>query len=340
MFDAASLTKLFTATAFMRMVQERRAGLDQPVCEVLPAFSGLRPVLPYEDPSRKGNWVDATGKANQPGRTVLTVDAGQVTFRQLLCHSSGLPAWRPLKDQPDREAAMRMAFETFFSYPPDTRILYSDIGMILLGAAVEKLADTRLNHVIEEWVTGPLGLAHTRFLPCGNTIPLTVVPTEYCAWRGRRMLGEVHDENAWRLGGIAGHAGIFSTADEIARFGQVFLPEVDRTRMTGPLTYPLRAELVAEMTRLQFEHGGERRGLGFDLWSSDDSCIGSPFSPASFGHTGFTGTSLWIDPARHLIVVMMTNEIYNGREDRAIHALRMAVHRAVVGTIDRVEETA
>jgi serine-type D-Ala-D-Ala carboxypeptidase len=334
LFDVASLTKLFTATTFMRLVEEGRAGLDQPVSQVLPEFTGMRPILPYEDPVHWGSWVDVTGEANQPGRDIRTVDAGVITFRQLLRHTSGLPAWRPLKDQPDTAAAQRMALETFFSYPPDTYMLYSDIGIILLGMAVEKLAGCKLPLAVEDRVTGPLGLSLTRFLPLGNTVPLLVAPTELCQWRGRRIIGEVHDENAHRLGGVAGHAGIFSTADEIARFGQIFLPHDDRPMTTGPLTYPLRQETIAEMTRQQSEADGERRGLGFALWNSDARSSSNPFSPRAFGHTGFTGTSLWIDPERDLVVALLTNEVYNGRENRLIAPLRVAVHRIIVQAVD------
>jgi CubicO group peptidase (beta-lactamase class C family) len=334
LFDLASLTKVFTSAAFMRLVEDGRSALDQPISSVLPEFSGLRPILPYEDPLRPGSWVDVTGQAHRPGRAVTTVDAGRVTFRQILRHSSGLPAWRPLKDQPDAAAAAQLAIDTFFSYLPDTRIVYSDIGLILLGMAVSRLCGQELPRVIEELVTGPLGLAHTRFLPVGHTLPLDAAPTEFCAWRKRRVIGEVHDESASRLGGIAGHAGLFSTADEVARFGQAFLPDLHRSTETGPLVRLLRTESVAAMTRAQFEYGQERRGLGFALWSPDPEASSHPFGPDTFGHTGFTGTSLWIDPGRRLVVALLTNEVYHGRQNRGIAGLRLAVHRAVVQAVE------
>ncbi len=335
LFDMASITKLFTTTAFMRLVEDGKVSLDQPVRSVLPEFNGLRPILPYEDPLKWGSYVDVRGEG-KAREEIQTVDAGQTTFRQILRHSSGLPAWRPFKDQPDAAAARQMALETFFAYPPDTRVVYSDVGLILLGMAVEKLAHHYLDYIVRDLVTGPLGLGHSRFLPEGTTLPLEVAPTEFCKWRNRRVMGEVHDESASRLGGIAGHAGIFSTGEDIARLGQSFLfgdPAPDVT----PL---LRAETVADMIRPHFEFGAVRRGLGFALWSPDPEASSNPFSPSTFGHTGFTGTSLWIDPERQLVVALLTNEVYHGRENRGIGPLRVDVHRAIVQAVDKGELSA
>ena len=330
LFDMASITKLFTTTAFMRLLEDGKVSLDQPVRSVLPEFTGLRPILPYEDPLKWGSYVNLNGEEKPRGGDIQTVDAGQITFRQILRHSSGLPAWRPFKDQPDAASARQLALETFFSYLPDTRVVYSDVGLILLGMAVETLSQHHLDYIIRDEVTGPLGLGYTRFLPEGTTLPLAVAPTEFCKWRNRRVAGEVHDESACRLGGIAGHAGIFSTAEDIARLGQSFLfgsPAQD-------ITPVLRSETVAEMVRPQFEYGDVRRGLGFALWSPDPEASSNPFSPNTFGHTGFTGTSVWIDPDRQLVVALITNEVYNGRENRGIGPLRVDVHRAIVQAVD------
>jgi CubicO group peptidase (beta-lactamase class C family) len=177
---------------------------------------------------------------------------------------------------------------------------------------------------VAERVTEPAGLERTHYLPIGpGWAPAdNVAPTELCAWRGRRVAGEVHDENAASLGGVAGHAGLFSTAADVAAFGQIFLDGGQ------PL---LRADTVAEMTKPQHED----RGLGFALWSPDPTASGHPFSTRAFGHTGFTGTSLWIDPERELVVALLTNEVYHGRANRRIGALRSALHRAVVAAVDQ-----
>jgi CubicO group peptidase (beta-lactamase class C family) len=153
--------------------------------------------------------------------------------------------------------------------------------------------------------------------------PQNIAPTEFCKWRGRRIVGEVHDEGAWRLGGVAGHAGLFAHARDVATFGQSFLDAL-----------LLRRETIAEMTRVQAEFDGTRRGLGFALWSPDPEASSNPFSPTTFGHTGFTGTCLWIDPSRALVVVLLTNDVYNGREGRGIADLRVQIHRAIVETVD------
>lgn len=321
-FDMASVSKLFTVAAFMTLVETGRVALDQPVRTVLPEFDGPRPIQPYEDPLKPGALVEVQ-------RGSLTADAGAVTFRRLLTHTSGLPAWRPLWQQADAAAAQRMALETFFAYPPGTRIVYSDIGLILLGMSLERLAGQRLDVAVGERAIAPLGLTHTGYLPLPvdpcQQLPANIAPTELCAWRGRRIVGEVHDENAWRLGGIAGHAGIFSTAADIAAFGQCFLDHG---------TPILRAETVAEMTRVQAEFEGLRRGLGFALWSADPEASSNPFSPRTFGHTGFTGTCLWVDPERDLVVAFLTNEVYHGREGRGIGPLRVALHRLIVQEVD------
>jgi CubicO group peptidase (beta-lactamase class C family) len=326
LFDLASVSKLFTVAAFMTLVEEGSIGLDQPVREVLPELAETRPIQPYEDPSSPGDWVQvgAPGAASE-------VDARRVTFRHLLAHNSGLPAWRPLYRETSAEAAMRMALHTFFSYPIGARVVYSDIGLILLGLAIERLSGHALEAAIGARVLAPLGLSATRYLPVADPLhppeaarTRNVAPTEICAWRGRRIAGQVHDENAARIGGVAGHAGLFSTADEVARFGQTFLNG-------GAL---LKSETVAEMTRVQAQDGDIRRGLGFALWSPDPEASGNPFGPGAFGHTGFTGTSLWIDPKRNLVVVALTNRVYYGRDAGGILEFRVALHRAIAEAVD------
>ena len=165
-FDLASVTKLFVTAAFMRQVEAGAVTLDSPVSAVLPGVSGVRPIQPYEDPLQTGGFV-AVGAGGE-------VDAGAVTFRQLLTHTSGLPAWRPLFREADADAARALALATHFSYMPDTRIIYSDIGLILLGLALERLVGLPLEAVVARDVTGPLGLSHTGYRPAPPT------------WRSRR----------------------------------------------------------------------------------------------------------------------------------------------------------
>ena len=326
LFDLASVTKLFVATTFMTLVEQGKVELDQPVREVLPEFDGQRPIQPYEDPLKPGKLVEVTRQNEED--SLERVDAGKVTFRNLLAHNSGLPAWRAFKDQPDAAAARRLALETFFSYPTGGRVVYSDVGMILTGMSIESLLRIPLDQAVRERVLDPLGLAKSRYLPVGaaHYDLENIAPTEFCQWRKRRIVGEVHDESAARLGGVAGHAGLFSTAEEVARFGQIFLDGGQ----------PVLTEAsVSEMRRLQARDGATRRGLGFALWSSDPEASSNPFSQSAFGHTGFTGTCLWIDPERALVAALLTNEVYYGREGRGIMPLRVRVHQAIVSEIDQ-----
>lgn len=364
------MTKLFTATAFMRLVEAGQVTLDEPVATVLPEFSGLRPIRPYPNPLHSSREVAVVPPTDEK------VDAGRVTFRHLLTHSSGLPAWMPLYRLGSRQEAIEAALGSPFSYPPGTHVVYSDLGFILLGEAISRLAGQRLDAALSGLVLGPLGLHATGFRPLSAaTLPpaTNIAPTEFCVYprlpsqpsiegvpaaeqRGYRLVGEVHDENAARLEGLAGHAGLFSTAEELGRLGEMYLRlslmnrghkaglAIGATQggvptLTPALTNPnlLHPHTVAEMTRLQAEDGATRRGLGFALWSPDPEASSHPFSPLAFGHTGFTGTSLWIDPARELVVVCLTNRVYYGRDSQGIIAFRVALHRAVVEAIEGIQ---
>jgi CubicO group peptidase (beta-lactamase class C family) len=311
-FDLASVSKLFTVTAFMTLVEQNRVALDQPVVEVLPEFTGLRPITPYPDPLQPGAHIRVETSDLAP------VDAQSITFRHLLAHNSGLPAWLPLWQIAKREERRIAALQAAFAYPPGAHVIYSDIGLILLGFAMEKVAAQSLDQIIRERVTAPLGLDSVGHGPIPREM---AAPTEYFAHQNRRMCGEVHDENARSFGGVAGHAGLFGTARDVAKLGEMF-------RQGGSAL--LKQETLAEMTRVQSEEGAVRRGLGFLLWSPDPVASSHPLSEKAFGHMGFTGTSLWIDPARELVIACLTNRVYYGRTNAdAIAAFRLALHRAV-----------
>jgi serine-type D-Ala-D-Ala carboxypeptidase len=330
LFDLASLTKLFTATAFLRLVEQGKVQIDQPVAAVMPEFAGLRAIGGTEDPLTK------RPLPADPRWSGEMVDAGTVTFRHLLTHTSGLPAWRslyricgplpaPEPPQPaeiaDRHSRALDAITGFpFIYPPGQDYVYSDIGLILLGFAVERLYGAGLDRTIRELVCTPLGIG-----ACFNPDPALssrIAATEEDPWRMRRLRGEVHDENAAGLGGVAGHAGLFGEAADLCRLGQLYL------RGGRQLLSP---ELVAESTRQHYvSRDGVRRGLGWLLRSDPDSSCSSAFSLSSFGHTGFTGTSLWCDPERDLVVVLLTNRVYYGRSPQGISALRPKVHQLVI----------
>jgi len=340
LFDLASLTKLFTATTFIRLVEAGRVTLTTPVAEVLPEFAGRRPIGPSEDPLASATIPPDPQFAGQE------VDAGTVTFWHLLTHTSGLAAWRslyreeagsreqetgvPLPHLVPAELRARRIGAIYrqygFAYPPGARVVYSDLGFILLGEAIAHLAGVPLEVYLRRAVLEPLGLRKTTYNPLAHGFsPEEIVPTELCAWRHRRCMGEVHDENSASLGGVAGHAGLFSTAAEVAALGQLYLDGgvYNGVRLLAP-------ETVAEMVRVQVGGDEDPRGLGWHQRSADYASSGHGFSPRSFGHTGFTGTSLWVDPDRELVVALLTNRVYYGRDPQPIMDLRPRLHDAVI----------
>lgn len=328
-FDLASVTKLFTCTAFFRLVTQGRVEIDTSVCQVLPRFSGLHPIGGTEDPITKRP-VDVDQAF--AGRAV---DRRAITFRHLLMHTSGLAAWRGLyREEADtavlppiqvpthvRASRIEKIYDYPFIYPTGEKLVYSDLGLILLGEAVARLCGEGLDRAIHRLVLEPLGIADRAWfnpLACGISGE-RLVPTEYCAWRGRRLLGEVHDENAAGLGGVAGHAGLFATAAAVAALGQLYLNggSWNEEKLLDP-------HLVAESVCEQVHFEDTRRGLGWLLYEGS-----SPEGPFAFGHTGYTGTSLRCYPDRNLIVVLLTNRVYYGRDGEGIMRLRPLVHEAV-----------
>jgi CubicO group peptidase (beta-lactamase class C family) len=341
LFDLASVTKLFTATAFMTLVEAGHVALDTPVADVLTEFNGVRPISETEDPLAK------TVVQADPEFAGQEIQARQVTFWHLLTHTSGLAAWRslyrengdevgkvPLPHKVSAEKRMRRVAAIHglygFAYPPGARVVYSDLGVILLGEAVARLAGTSLDAYVRQAVLEPLGLTQTTYNPLANGVPSgRIAPTELCAWRQRRCVGEVHDENAASLGGVAGHAGLFSTAWEVAVLGQMYLNggSYGDVRVLSP-------ETVTEMTRVQVNLEDNPRGLGWLQRSEAWSTSGRLFGPHSYGHTGFTGTSLWVDPDRELVVVLLTNRVYYGRDPDGIVNFRPRLHDAVVEALE------
>ncbi len=314
-FDLASVSKLFTVTAFMTFVEEGRVSLDQPVRLLLPEFDGARPIEPYPDPAQTGASV-----AVVPPTDEMT-DAGCITFRHLLAHNSGLPAWLPLFRLGSRERAYEQVLSGTFAFPMGTRVVYSDIGLILLGYALERLDGKRLDQIVRERVTAPLHLDSITYNPAER---VNIAPTEVCRWRERQLIGEVHDENAGGMDGIAGHAGLFGSVRDVAALGELY------RRDGSPL---LQHETVHEMTRVQAQQGDVRRGLGFALWSPNLDASSNPLSPQTFGHLGYTGTSLWIDPARDLVVCCLTNRVYYGRDNAdAMAQFRVQLHQAIANS--------
>jgi CubicO group peptidase (beta-lactamase class C family) len=339
LFDLASVTKLFTVTAFLSLVSEGQVGLDDALVTIIPEFGEVNPrsVDGGQDPHTK------TALPIPEGMRSKTVDPTRVTFRHLLTHTSGLAPWRdvfraagPAPLPPDqngpvtRRERWARALKALCAYPfvgePGSAVRYSDLGLMLLGEAVSHLhsgESGKLDAAIYRRVIEPLVLPSITFNPVQAGIDRdTIAPTEDDPeWRGRRCRGEVHDENACGAGGVAGHAGLFGRVGDIAAFGQAWL--------SGDERLPIDDELRAEAVREQAETDGHRRGLGWLLKAPADSPAGDRMSMATYGHTGFTGTSLFVDPERQLVVALLTNRVYLGREVIGIHAFRRALHSLI-----------
>ncbi len=310
-YDLASLTKVVATTSIlMRLHEEGRISLDAEVRAFLPGFEG-------------------------GGRE-------EVTLEHLLTHSSGLPAWRPLyKEARTREEALALVLTTPLLGPPGEEERYSDLGAILLGECAARAAATPLAALSFRMVLEPLAMRDTCFCPPASE-RWRIAPTEMDRdFRGRLIHGEVHDENASIFGGVAGHAGLFSTAEDLARFARELLRAV-RGGGSPALWKTATARLF---TTRRGKVAGSSRALGWDTRSDEAdatgpagsrSTSGAKFSPGSFGHTGFTGTSIWIDPVRDRFAVLLTNHIHPDRARPGMLAARREFHDAVVEALDRL----
>ena len=307
-FDLASLTKVMsTATLVMRAVDENRIRLDDPVSAWLSEWRGM---------DREG-----------------------VTIRDLLAHSSGLAAYLPFfRDHTARREFQHAICTMPLEYAPGTQSIYSDLGFILLGFILEDAASVSAGYSGIAGSFDPaasLSAQFQRFSTFVTNEPLTfnpprawrdrTAPTEIDRWRGRLLVGEVHDENAWALGGAAGHAGLFGTAAAVGAFARAVL----RT-MSGEaiVANPDTLRLFARRTEVP----QSSRGLGWDTMLPTSSC-GTRLSAHAIGHTGFTGTSLWIDWERDLYVVLLSNRVHPTRENEKIRQFRPRFHDAVVEAV-------
>lgn len=295
-FDCASLTKpVATTTALMQLWEKGKFRMADPGARYLPEFA-------------------------QKGKQ-------DITIRQLLVHYSGLPEDLDLtKEWEGKETAYRMAFEMVPDRPPGSAFVYSDVNFVVLGALVEKLSGESLGEYAVRHVFAPLDMKETRFLPPASWLP-RIAPTE--DENHRPLRGVVHDPTARRMGGVAGHAGMFSTADDLAIFAQALL---DGGR--GVLTSPTIAKMTAPQ---QPATGTSLRGFGWDIDSPWSTNRGELLPVGSFGHTGFTGTSLWIDPASKTYIVLMTNAVHMnavpGHEKGSAVSLRTKVATAVAAAL-------
>ncbi|MGO8793229.1 MAG: serine hydrolase domain-containing protein [Candidatus Sulfotelmatobacter sp.] len=294
LFDIASLTKVVATTSMAMLLYERGLlDLDAPVAAIVPEF--------------------VTGQERDPRRH-------EVTVRMLLSHSSGLPAYEKLfLKASTRDELLHAALTTPLATDPLTRAAYSDIGFIVLGIALERLADESLERYCQREIFAPLAMSSTTFNPPAEMRAAIPQTADDQTFRHRIIQGEVYDENAYVLGGIAAHAGLFSTSHDLAKFAHAMLNP-------GQI---LRPETVAFFTRRESAPDGTSRALGWDTPSSP-SQSGKYFSPNSYGHLGYTGTSLWIDPTRQISVTLLTNRTWPDSKNQAIKQIRPKFHDAVI----------
>jgi CubicO group peptidase (beta-lactamase class C family) len=296
-FDLASVTKVVATTAVAMLLHERgQLPLDIPLGHFLPDFVARAPR--HQQATRE-----------------------EVTLLMLLAHSSGLPAYEKLFEVAgSRDELVRAALTTRLVDAPGARAEYSDVGFTLLGEVLARQAGLALDLFARQEIFTPLGMAHTRFNPPPEWKP-RIPPTEDDrTFRKRIIQGEVNDENASVMGGVAGHAGVFAPAIDIARFAECML------RGGAPI---LKPETVQLFTRRVESPAGSSCALGWDT-PSPPASSGTHFSASSFGHLGFTGASLWIDPARQLSVTLLTNRTWPNRMSQAIRQVRPLVHDAIV----------
>jgi CubicO group peptidase (beta-lactamase class C family) len=313
-FDLASLTKpIATTTAILWLVHDGAIGLDDPVSKFLPTFSER--------------------------------DKEGVTLRHLLAHASGLKPWRAFHDvllEKERKTGERLigtpaarefvidrVLRSGLVHEPGAAAVYGDLDFITLGAVVEAVSHQGLDDFCRERIFEPLGLRETFFVPTGEAGGLPdplrqrVAATENCPWRERVVWGEVHDPNAFAMGGVAGHAGLFASADDVMKFAQVVL-DVWHGRSDA-----LPRELLRAFTERQNLPKGSDWALGWDTPSAGRSSSGQHFGTHSIGHLGFTGTSLWIDLEREAVVVMLTNRVHQVAK-RSRFELRPIVHDRIL----------
>ena len=301
-YDLASLTKVLATTAIAMLLYERgKLALEEPLAKTLPEFVTLAPH--HQQEARRA-----------------------VTIRMLLAHASGLPAYEKLFEfATTRGDLIRAATTTPLRASPGTRAEYSDIGFILLGELLATKTDMPLDVFARAEVYRPLGMAHTVFSPAPDLKP-HIPPTEDDRrFRNRVIQGEVNDENAFVMRGVAGHAGLFAPATDVARFAECIL------RGGAPI---LHAETVKLFMRCEPSPAGTSRALGWDTPSRPESSSGRWFSSLSVGHLGFTGASLWIDPARRLSVTLLTNRTWPDRSSQLIREVRPQVHDAIIEALE------
>lgn len=305
LYDLASITKIVGTTAVvMRLVDQGKLAIEQPIANYLPEFFDQAPT-PEERTKREA-----------------------VTIAHLLTHTSGLPAWKPLyKSASGYQETLQAIFATKLEAPVGARYRYSDLGLILLGELAARAGGKPLADLERDLIFKPLGMKSTLRNPSAK-LKNRCVPTEIVEKGQPPIQGVVHDENARFADGITGHAGLFSTAEDMAKFAAEMLRALDgKSNLFSLQTVSLFTQ------RHPVAEKDSNRGLGWQMASGGNSA-GSILSSNSFGHTGFTGTSIWIDPERKLYVILLTNRVYPTRNNSKLSAVRRDFADAVAQAVD------
>jgi beta-glucosidase-like glycosyl hydrolase/CubicO group peptidase (beta-lactamase class C family) len=294
-YDLASVTKVIATTiSAMRMWENNQLELDIPISSYLPKFTG--------------------GLKDK------------VTMRHLLTHSGGLHWWAPLWEKAtNKQEALEYIYSLPLDYTPGDSMIYSDLGLILAGEVLRVISSKEMDELAADLVFKPLGLQNTMYNPPRSLLP-RIVPTEIGGSMNRGLIhGEVHDENTFFLDGVSSHAGLFSTAEDLAVVAQMLLNGgiYAHKRLLTPST-------IRYWTKKQNIPAGSSRALGWDTPTPGKSTAGDYFGPNSFGHTGFTGTSIWVEPDRKVAIILLTNRVHPSRKRGGIYQVRRAFHNAVM----------
>lgn len=284
LFDVASLTKISaTVPSILYLIAKKELKLDTKVRDVLPGFRH-----------------------------------NEVTIEHLLTHTSGFSADLPYRERKIERDVLQEIYQKELTYEPGQKMIYSDLGMILLGKITEKVTDEALDIFVKEQIHEPWGMKHTRF-NLSEEAKRQAASTE--KYQDSFIQGEVHDEKAYQLGGVSGSAGLFSTIEDMAIYARILL-------------YPESQSVIPQAyLKMAVEHRQFNRGLGFEVWSGigEAPSCGEKWSVGSFGHTGFTGTSLWMDPTNEVTAVFLTNAVHYGRET-PIRSIRKKLHTLIYET--------
>lgn len=289
LFDIASLTKpMATAASVMILLEKGMLGLEDKIADFFPE---------YETPEKRG-----------------------ITLRHMLTHTSGLPDWVDLySESQGRAEALQRLLNTPLNHPTGTAMVYSDLGYLITGEIIRRVSGQNLGDFFHQHIAHPLQLHHTTFSPLGTDLKLPIAPTQYCTFRQQLLRGVVHDENAYVFGEEGGNAGLFSTATDLHRFGRMILNRgvLDGVRLLAPRT-------VDMMTS---NHNPSRlppRGLGWDIKGDmfTYTSSGALMKPGAIGHTGFTGTSIWMEEDSGLMVILLTNRVHISRDRNQADMIR------------------